>query len=156
MTATATDLPDVSLASASRFAAASGFVAEEISGTHVRGHVDLGEDHHTPWGVVHGGVYATIVESAGSIGASRAVADRGQFAVGVHNATDFLRPTTAGRASVKAEALHQGRTQQLWQVVISDEASGKVLARGQLRLQNVPLPETQPPARPAADAKAGN
>lgn len=135
-----TPLPSVDLADAGRFVAASGFVVEHVSGTDVRGHVELGPDHHTPWGVVHGGVYATIVESAASIGASAAVADRGEFAVGVHNATDFLRPATERRASVTAEPLHQGRTQQLWQVVIADSDSGKTLARGQVRLQNVPLP----------------
>lgn len=124
----------------SRFVEASGFVVEEADGTRVTGHVELGTDHHTPWGVVHGGLYATIVESAGSIGASMAVADRGQFAVGVNNSTDFLRSSAGGRASVVAEPLQQGRTQQLWLVVITDDESGKVLARGQLRLQNVPLP----------------
>ncbi|MGN5237992.1 MULTISPECIES: hotdog fold thioesterase [unclassified Rhodococcus (in: high G+C Gram-positive bacteria)] len=134
-------VPDASLAAASRFVAASGFVVEEATPTRVSGHVDLGEDHLTPWGVVHGGVYATIVESAGSIGASAAVVDRGQFAVGVHNATDFLRSSRGCRAVVVAEPIQQGRTQQLWQVIISDTASEKVLARGQLRLQNIPLPE---------------
>jgi len=141
MTLTAAHLPDVSLEAASRFVAASGFVVEEVADTYLRGYVELGEGHYTPWGVVHGGVYATVVESAASIGASHAVADRGQFAVGVHNATDFLRPSTGGRALVSAEPLQQGRTQQLWQVVITDEATNKVLARGQLRLQNVPLPD---------------
>lgn len=138
---TPTSPPDVSLEAASRFVAASGFVVNEVSGTSLRGHVELGEDHLTPWGVVHGGVYATIVESAGSIAASRAVAEQGQFAVGVHNATDFLRPSTGTTASVTANALYQGRTQQLWEVIITDERTDKVLARGQLRLQNVPLPQ---------------
>lgn len=133
-------LPDVSPEGSSRFVAATGLVVDEVSATSVRAHADLNQNHHTPWGVVHGGVYATIVESAGSIGASSAVADRGEFAVGVHNATDFLRPTSAARVTVTAEALHQGRSQQLWDVVITDSATQKVLARGQLRLQNVPLP----------------
>lgn len=133
-------LPDVSPESSSRFVAATGLIVDEVSATSVRAHADLDENHHTPWGVVHGGVYATIVESAGSIGASAAVAERGEFAVGVHNATDFLRPTSAARVTVTAEALHQGRSQQLWDVVIADSATEKVLARGQLRLQNVPLP----------------
>ncbi|MGO2035101.1 MAG: PaaI family thioesterase [Brevibacterium sp.] len=136
-------LPDVSLEGASRFVAATGLVVDEVTPTSVRGHAELGPDHHTPWGVVHGGVYTSIVESAGSIGASHAVADRGEFAVGVHNATDFLRPTTGATVSVEASALHQGRTQQLWEVVIADSASSKVLARGQLRLQNVPLPKAE-------------
>lgn len=134
--------PDFSLDAASRFVAASGFVIDEVTETSLTGHVDLGVDHLTPWGVVHGGVYATIVESAGSVAASRAVLERGQFAVGVNNSTDFLRPSTGGCAVVEATVLHQGRTQQLWQVIITDEASWKVLARGQLRLQNVPLPQS--------------
>ena len=146
MSATAARFPDLSPASASRFVAASGFIVDEVTATELRGHVELGADHHTPWGVVHGGVYATVVESAGSIGASHAVAGQGQFAVGVHNATDFLRSTTGTRASVHAEALYQGRTQQLWQVVITDDGRGKELARGQLRLQNVPLPGADPSA----------
>lgn len=129
-------LPDLGPDAASSFVAAAGLVVDEVGPTRVRGHLDLGPEHHTPWGVVHGGVYTTAVESAASIGASAAVADRGQYAVGLHNATDFLRPSTTGRAEVLAEPLQQGRTQQLWLVTITN-AQGKELARGQLRLQNV-------------------
>lgn len=127
----------------SRFVAASGLVIDEVTSTSLRGHADLGEDHHTAWGTVHGGVYASLVESAGGAGAGRAVADRGQIAVGVHNGTDFLRASTGGRVTVVAESLFQGRSQQLWDVVISQDSSGKALARGQLRLQNVPRPESR-------------
>ncbi len=37
----------------------------------------------------------------------------------------------------EASALSQGRTQQLWRVDITDE-SGRLVAHGELRLQNVP------------------
>ena len=133
-------LPDLSLDAAGRFVAGAGLVIDEVSPTRVRGHIDLGPDHHTPWGVVHGGVYTTAVESAASVGATAAVADREQHAVGLHNATDFLRASTGGRAEVLAEPLQQGRTQQLWLVTITDQ-QGKELARGQLRLQNVSRPK---------------
>ncbi|SFK85451.1 PaaI family thioesterase [Geodermatophilus ruber] len=135
-------IPSVDLAAASRFVAASGFEVTEFSGTRVAGHVDVGPDQHTPWGVVHGGLYCTVVESAASIGASAAVADRGQFAVGLNNNTDFLRASTAGRLAVLAEPIQQGRTQQLWQVLLTRAEDGKLVARGQVRLQNVPLPES--------------
>jgi 1,4-dihydroxy-2-naphthoyl-CoA hydrolase len=125
------------------FLVAVGLQVDELSGTRVTGHLDLGPDHHTPWGIVHGGVYTTVVESAASLGASTAVEPRGQFAVGVHNATDFLRSTTGGRAQVVAEPLQQGRVQQLWLVTVTDE-QGRTLARGQVRLQNVPLPDPAP------------
>jgi uncharacterized protein (TIGR00369 family) len=119
---------------------ALGFQIEVLDGTRVVGHLDVTPDHHTPWGVVHGGVYATIVETTASLGASAAVADRGQFAVGVHNATDFLRPVVDGRLDVVALPILQGRTQQLWSVEFTRHDDGKLVAQGQLRLQNVPLP----------------
>jgi 1,4-dihydroxy-2-naphthoyl-CoA hydrolase len=134
------ELPDVDLTKASAFVAASGFVVTDMGGTRVAGHVDLGPDQHTPWGVVHGGVYCTVIESAASIGASAAVLERGQFAVGVNNNTDFVRPMTTGRMDVVAEPVQQGRTLQLWQVVLTRADDGKLVARGQVRLQNVPLP----------------
>ncbi|WP_245627305.1 PaaI family thioesterase [Kribbia dieselivorans] len=121
----------------SAFVVASGLVIDEVGPTHVSAHADFGPDQHTDEGVVHGGVYATIVEAVAGAGATAAVTDRGQFSVGVHNATDFLRSISSGRALITGDALHQGRTQQLWEVVITAEATGKVLARGQLRLQNI-------------------
>ena len=133
------DLPAVDLASASPFVAATAFEVGEVSGTRVTGTVQVGPEQHTPWGVVHGGLYCAVIESAASIGASVAVADDGQFAVGVNNSTDFLRPVTAGRVDVVAEPIQQGRTLQLWLVQLTRE-DGKLVARGQVRLQNVPLP----------------
>ena len=125
-----------SLEEASAFLRAAGFILDEISGSRVTGHLQLGPEHHTPWGVVHGGVYTAAVESAASVGASTAVRDQGQVAVGLTNTTHFLRPVTSGRVTVEAAPLSQGRTQQLWRVDIFDEA-GKLVAHGEVRLQNV-------------------
>ncbi len=130
-------LDPVSLTEASAFVAAAGLVLDEVSATEVVGHIDLRPDqHHTPWGIVHGGVYATAVESAASIGASTAVRDRSMVAVGLTNTTQFLRSVTEGRVQVRAEALNQGRTQQLWQVDVRD-GTDRLLAHGEVRLQNV-------------------
>jgi uncharacterized protein (TIGR00369 family) len=118
------------------FLAVAGLEVTELTATRVVGHIDLGLDHHTPWGIVHGGVYATAVESAASLGASVAVEHQGLVAVGLTNTTHFVRPLTSGRVTVTAVALNQGRTQQLWQVDIKDQA-GRLIAHGELRLQNV-------------------
>jgi 1,4-dihydroxy-2-naphthoyl-CoA hydrolase len=116
-----------------------GLRLEEVDGKRVRGTIELGERQHTPWGLVHGGVYTTAIETAASIGASLAVRDQGMFAVGVTNTTDFVRPMRTGRVDVVAEPLTQGRTQQLWQVDIVRHDDGKRVAHGKVRLQNVPL-----------------
>jgi len=125
-----------SLEDASAFLQVAGLVFDEITADRVTGHLQLGPEHHTPWGIVHGGVYATAIESAASVGASHAVRDKGQVAVGLTNTTHFLRSLTDGQVNVEAAALSQGRTQQLWRVDITDE-SGRLIAHGELRLQNV-------------------
>ncbi|MDX3457115.1 PaaI family thioesterase [Streptomyces sp. ME02-8801-2C] len=125
----------------SAFVEAVGLRFTEVAEKRVRGEMLLGAEHHTPWGVVHGGVYTAAVESAATVGASAAVADRDQVAVGVANSTDFIRPITAGTVQVLAEAIQQGRSQQLWQVAVTSADTGKLIAHGQLRLANVPAAE---------------
>ena len=112
----------------------------ELTGTRVRATMSLNEAHHQPFGRVHGGVYAIAVEGVASAGASAAVAEQGMYAVGTNNNTDFLRPVTVAEVEVLAEAIFQGRTQQLWEVSITRLDDGKLVARGRLRLQNIPLP----------------
>jgi len=126
-----------SLDDASAFVRAAGLAVDEAGGRRVKGHIDIGREHHTPWGIVHGGVYSAAVESAASIGASTAVRADGKVAVGLMNITNFLRPMTAGRVDVEAVPLSQGRTHQLWRVDITD-AAGRLVAHGEVRLQNVP------------------
>src|SRR5690349_23166742 len=100
---------------------AAGFRLEEVGPTAVNGWIDLGPEHHQPWGLVHGGVYTTAIESAASVGASTAAQESGLVAVGVNNNTNFLRSMTDGRVTVDAQAIQQGRTQQLWEVRITDD-----------------------------------
>jgi 1,4-dihydroxy-2-naphthoyl-CoA hydrolase len=118
------------------FVRAAGLVVDEVTSSRVSGHLELGPDHLTPWGIVHGGVYSTAVESAASLGASTAVRERGEVAVGLSNTTHYFRSLSAGRVVVEATALYQGRTHQLWRVDITDE-TGRLVAHGEVRLQNV-------------------
>ena len=129
-------LDAASLEDAGAFVRAAGLELDEVGATRVLGHIDLTTEHHTPWGVVHGGVYATAIESAASIGASAAVRERAMVAVGLTNTTHFLRSVTDGRVRVEAEAVNQGRSQQLWRVDVRDERD-RLLAHGEVRLQNL-------------------
>src|ERR1700692_453943 len=65
---------------------------EESGPPRVSGSVAADERHHQPWGLVHGGLYTTVIETFATTGAYEAVKDRGQQAVGVTNITDFVRP----------------------------------------------------------------
>jgi 1,4-dihydroxy-2-naphthoyl-CoA hydrolase len=109
----------------------------EVGPTRVTGSAAADERHHQPWGLVHGGLYTTVIESFATTGAFQAIEDQGLQAVGVSNFTDFIRPHRSGRLEVLATAVHQGRTQQLWQVEIRRAEDEKLVARGQVRLQNI-------------------
>ena len=119
----------------------------EAGCTWLTGHIDAGPEHHQPMGIVHGAVYTGAVETAASVGATAAVYHLGQYAVGVDNFTDFVRPVREGRLQIEARAAQQGRRLQLWDVAISNEA-GKLVAKGRVRLANQPRPDTGPDDRP--------
>ncbi|WP_199811534.1 PaaI family thioesterase [Streptomyces sp. NRRL S-340] len=90
-----------------------------------------------PHGILHGGVHCAVVESVASAAADRWLGDRGTV-VGVSNSTDFFAPATVadGRLTSTALPVHRGATQQVWSVETVD-AAGRLLARGQVRLQNL-------------------
>jgi 1,4-dihydroxy-2-naphthoyl-CoA hydrolase len=90
---------------------------------------------HQPFGIVHGGVHCSVAETLASFGAATWLGDRGQ-AVGVNNNTDFYRAVSEGAMTSEATPLHRGRSQQVWLVETRD-AEGRVVSRGQVRLQNL-------------------
>jgi 1,4-dihydroxy-2-naphthoyl-CoA hydrolase len=88
-----------------------------------------------PHGIVHGGVYATMAETAASFGANAWLAGDGH-AVGVSNHTDFLAATGAGTLEALATPVKQGRSMQLWDVRISDDGA-RLVAVSRVRLMNL-------------------
>ena len=115
-----------------------GLVFDEVSGDRVTAHLELAPHHMQPYGILHGGVYCSIVETLASVGAAQWALEQGMVGVvGVHNATDFLRSARDGIIAAEGTPLHRGRTQQLWVVEITVAGSDRNLARGQVRLQNL-------------------
>jgi 1,4-dihydroxy-2-naphthoyl-CoA hydrolase len=112
-----------------------GIRIEEVSGDRVELTCPVTPDLHQPYGLVHGGVYASLAETAASLGGALWFGDRGKV-VGISNHTDFLRAVRAGRLRAEATPLAQGRTTQLWQVTVVDE-QGRLIAHAKVRLQNL-------------------
>jgi len=104
----------------------------------VRGVLPIREVLQQPYGIVHGGVYCSMVETLASHAAARVAFADGNIVVGVSNSTDFLRATREGTLEGLAEPVHLGRTQHLWQVRIWRQEDDKTVARGQVRLQVLP------------------
>jgi uncharacterized protein (TIGR00369 family) len=90
---------------------------------------------HQPYGIVHGGAHCGVVETLASVGAGMWLGDKGQV-VGVNNSTDFYRAVSEGRLTSTATPVHRGRSQQVW-IVETVDADGRMVSRGQVRLQNL-------------------
>ena len=86
-----------------------------------------------PYGILHGGVLCSVVETVGSVSGH---AWFGGPVVGTSNHTNFLRATRTGRLTARSTPIHRGRGQQLWDIDITDE-QGRLIAKGQLRLANL-------------------
>lgn len=86
-----------------------------------------------PFGLMHGGVMSTLIESICSRATAGAVWDEGMAAMGQSINVSFIRPVTTGAIEVRARARHRGRTTWLWQAEVLDD-EGKVCALGQMTI----------------------
>jgi uncharacterized protein (TIGR00369 family) len=108
--------------------------AEELTAT-----LELDPERHMqPYGIVHGGVYASIGETLASLGAAINASRHGRQAVGLENHTSFIRALRGGAVAATARPLHNGRSVALWEVEMRDAADGRLVARSTVRLA---LPE---------------
>lgn len=98
-----------------------GLELTEVSDDRVSGRVVVRDELKQPYGLVHGGVYASIAESLASLGTGAVVARSGKVAMGLSNQTSFLRPITAGTIHGVAMRRHAGRSTWVWEVEMSDD-----------------------------------
>ena len=103
----------------------------------VVGEIDVAPLHHQPYGLVHGGVYAAMIETLASVGAALNEAPRGQHTVGLENATSFMRAVRSGVLRGTAVPLTRGRRSHVWQVTLRDDAE-RLVATGRVRMLCLP------------------
>lgn len=113
-----------------------GLRYDEVGPDRVELSLDVRTDLLQPYGIVHGGVWCSLVETAASVAAATWYGERGRV-VGVSNHTDFIRAIGEGTVRAVASPIHRGRTQQLWLVEITGP-DDRLVARGQVRIQNLP------------------
>lgn len=111
--------------------------------------VDFGEDFlvarmpvnsrvHQPDGVLHGGATAALAESVGSF-ASHIFIDTTKFFVrGIEITANHLKSVTEGFIYAKATFIHKGRTTQLLDIKVTDEANNLISV---CKLSTISLPK---------------
>src|SRR5215510_10462477 len=107
---------------------------------HARVRVAMRDELRQPVGLMHGGVYSTLVESVCSRATALAVLDDGMMAMGQSISVSFIRPITEGHAEVHAKARHRGRTTWVWDAEVRD-AEDRLCALSQMTIAVRPIPQ---------------
>jgi 1,4-dihydroxy-2-naphthoyl-CoA hydrolase len=92
-----------------------------------------------PYGIVHGGAFATLSETVASIATALAVASDGMIAMGQSNHTSFLRPVSEGTVHAEARRKHRGRSSWVWEVGFTDD-EGRLCALSLVTMAVRPRP----------------
>ena len=129
------DLSDPLAVPVGGFGDVLGLRLEDVTPDRVTARFDVAPHLLQPYGILHGGVLCSVVETVGSVAGAVWWGARGHV-VGVSNHTDFLRAVRKGTLLAVARPVHRGRTQQLWTVEITDEQE-RLVAKGDLRVQNL-------------------
>jgi len=108
---------------------------------HARVRLAVREELLQPIGLLHGGVFSTLVESVCSRATALSVIDQGMAAMGQSISVSFIRPITEGAAEVKATARHRGRTTWVWDAEVFNE-EGRLCALAQMTIAVRPLPKS--------------
>ena len=90
-----------------------------------------------PYGLLHGGASVVLAETLGSSAGNLCVDTASQVCVGLEINANHLRAARSGMVTGTARALHVGRTTQVWEIRIDNEA-GKPVCVSRLTLAVVP------------------
>ncbi|HLR39602.1 MAG TPA: PaaI family thioesterase [Jeotgalicoccus sp.] len=98
--------------------------------------MEIDEKSHQPYGYVHGGMNAVLVETVASIGANHNL--EGSVAMGLEVNVNHLRAKREGTLIAKARKVHLGRRTAVYSVDIFDEQD-KHIATGRCTMQIVEM-----------------
>ena len=133
MSERATDYTEIMNQGLQGWDAAMGLRFVHASGDEVIVELTIGEVHRQPYGIVHGGVHAGLIETVTSVGAALYALTDQRSVVGLENSTSFLHAVRSGTLRATARPVARGRRTQVWEAEIRDEG-GRIVATGRVRL----------------------
>ena len=110
---------------AGAYAAVGGMQVVAVGDGWARSELQLTTQHWNPMGIVHGGVYCTMMDQV----AGSAACTRGSLCRTVNCEVRFLAPAQGDRLTSHAEAVHMGRSIAVIRAWVAD-AAGTVCADG--------------------------
>ncbi len=114
-----------------------GIVVTAAGEDWLRGTMPVDARTRQPHGLLHGGASVALAETLGSIAGNLCVDGHTHMAVGLEINANHLRAAREGVVTGTARALHVGRSTQVWEIRIENDA-GKPVCISRLTLAVVP------------------
>ena len=95
--------------------------------------LEIDDQHLMPYGLVHGGVHASMIETVCSTAAALNLMSEGKNTVGLENSTSFLRAVRSGKLRCTARPLVRGNRSHVWECEVQDDR-GRLVASGRVRM----------------------
>ena len=102
-----------------------GIVFTEVGPDYLRATIPVDARTRQPYGLLHGGASVLLAETLGS-SAGMLCADEDSLVVGIEINANHLRGVREGTVTGTARPLHLGRSTQVWEIRIEDEAGRPV------------------------------
>lgn len=99
--------------------------------------INLDQKHLQPFGLVHGGVFASIIDAAAFWAFFYEIEDQNTGATSVDLKLNYLSPATSGKLIAKGRQIKHGRTLGYAEAHVTNESS-KILAHGTSTLMIIP------------------
>lgn len=108
-----------------------GIAITEVGDDYLQGAMPVDDRTRQPIGLLHGGASCVLAETLGSIAASLVLNKETHYAVGLDINANHTRAIRDGVVTGTAKPLHIGRSTQVWDIQINDEA-GKLVCVSRL------------------------
>lgn len=112
----------------------------EIGSDFMTGRMPVDERTRQPWGQLHGGSSAAFAETLGSVAGNFVIDPERRFVVGLEINVNHMRPVGEGWVYGTARPFHLGRTTQVWEIHVKDEAE-RLIAVSRLTLAVRTIPQ---------------
>jgi 1,4-dihydroxy-2-naphthoyl-CoA hydrolase len=123
--------------SANTLMEAIGIRITAIGDDWLQGTMPVDRRTHQPYGLLHGGASVALAETLGSTAAMLTLDPAKERAVGLDINANHIRGVLSGTVTGTARPLHTGRSTQVWEIRIEDEA-GKLVCISRLTMAVVP------------------
>ena len=94
----------------------------EVGDDFLTARMPVDERTKQPFGILHGGAFAALAETVGSVAATLCIDMTQQYAVGLDINANHLKSVRSGFVYGTARPVHLGRRTHVWEIKITDEA----------------------------------